>query len=267
MKFTILGGTGFVGKRFAQHLSSKGYEVVIAPRDVTLLEGQHLGHCVYILGLTGGDAAKRPHDAIEAHVTLLSWVLQNCDFESFVYASSTRVYSGLSVDDLASENKAISLIPNAVNLFDVSKLLGESLCQRMENPKVRIARLSNVYGAEQSKSTFLGAVVDEVKQTSAVTIHDSPESVKDYIAIDDVCEVLEHIILRGNERLYNIASGMNVECKSIAQWIEQAGYDVSFSGQNLPRRFAQIDVALLKNEFEFVPRSLQDDIRGLLEVQ
>lgn len=265
MKFTIMGGTGFIGRNLAKHLTNKGYEVVIAPRDVKTLAGQNLGHLVYMIGLTG-DTRQRPHDAIDAHVGLLSWVLQHCAFESFLYSSSTRIYAAMPPTSPVTEITPLTVIPNAESLFDVSKLLGESLCQRMQNPKVRIARLSNIYGPDQSRATFLGAVLEEIKQTGGVIIHDSPESVKDYCSIDDACVLLEQIILNGQHQVYNVASGVNVTCQSIADSITQAGYKVTFSGKNSCRLFPPISMERAKGEFGFSPRSFHNDISSLLKV-
>lgn len=264
-KFTIMGATGFIGRNFAKHLQEKNYDVFIAPRDIKQLAGQQLGHVVYIMGLTGGNARQRPHEAVEVHVTLLSWLLQSCKFESLLYCSSTRIYSAMNPNVPVSEKEPITIMPDASNLFDMSKLMGEVLCQRMENPKVRIARLSNVYGADQSKSTFLGAVLDEVKQTRALTINDQPESVKDYVAVQDVCELLEQIALHGKEHLYNVASGRNVKAQEIGDWVEKAGFPVTFSMKNNLLLFPQIDISRVVSEFGYKPRELKNDFQFLLE--
>ena len=149
----------------------------------------------------------------------------------------------------------------------MSKLLGESLCQRMQNPQINIARLSNVYGVGQSEKTFLGAVIAELKKTGKVTINDAKDSVKDYVAVEDVCEMLEQIILHGQQQIYNVASGKNTQTVQIGKWMEQAGYEVTFSGQNLVRTFPQIDVTLLESEFAYEARDLSEDIQKLLEAQ
>lgn len=266
MIFTILGGKGFIGRNLATHLKAEGHEVSCAPRDVKQLAGKHLGHAVYAIGLTG-DTRQRPHDAIEAHVSLLSWVLQNTTFDSFLYCSSTRIYGGMPVGVPVSENQPITLLPSGENLFDYSKLLGESLCQRVEQPNVRIARLANVYGQGQSKATFLGAVIDELQNTGEVTIHDSPDSVKDYVAVEDVNHILTRIILEGREKVYNVASGNNTKCSDIAVAMRGAGYQVHFSGKNPCRLFPPIDVTRIREEFGFEPRAFAADIARLLQPQ
>ena len=263
-KFTVMGATGFVGRNFVKYLQAKGHDVFVAPRDIKQLEGQELGHVVYILGLTGGDSRVRPHDAIEAHVTLLSWVFQNCKYESLLYCSSTRIYSAMNPAIPVSESQPITIMPSADNLFDMSKLMGEVLCQRIDNPKVRIARLSNVYGADQSRSTFLGAVIQEVKDTGGVVINDQPNSVKDYIAIEDVCELMEQIILHGESRLYNVASGINVKAMEIGEWLQKLGFSATFSHKNKLLLFPQIDNSLAIKEFGYKPRKLEKDLLYLL---
>jgi len=264
MNFTILGGTGFIGRHFADYLIQQNLDVLIAPRDVKSLAGQFLGHVLYAVGLTGGHTRIRPDDAIEAHVGLLSWVLQNTNYESFTYLSSTRVYASMPPDAPVSETTPLTIIPNAESFFDLSKLLAESICHRINLPCVRIARLSNVYGQGQSDMTFLGAVIKEVHQTGSVLIHDSPESVKDYVSIDDVNKMLMHIMLHGRYRLYNVASGTNIRCGDIAHWVLQAGYDVNFSGINPTRLFPPINVERLRSEMGGVALPLATNLPLLL---
>lgn len=267
MTFTILGGSGFIGRNVADYLRRLDFDVSIAPRDVKRLAGQSIGHVLFAIGLTGGDTRERPHDAIEAHVGLLSWVLNNTKYESLLYLSSTRIYSPLSSEVQVSETTPLTVIPNSESLFDLSKLLAESLCDRTTHPRVRIARLSNVYGHGQSRSTFLGAVINEAHQTGGVVIHDSPESVKDYVAMEDVSSMLTHIMLHGGHRLYNVASNINVRCADIAQWIRDLGYNVTFSGANPPRLFPPISVERIRGEMGGEARSLSTELPSLLARQ
>src|SRR5580692_8093898 len=148
MKFTVLGGSGFIGGHMATHLRARGYEVDVPPRDTALLYGRNLGHVIYAIGLTG-NFRQRPYDAIEAHVNVACRVLQNTSFDSFLYLSSTRVYGGLPADVAGSEETPLDVQPSADSLYDLSKLLGESVCMNVTAPAVRVVRLSNVYGRGQ----------------------------------------------------------------------------------------------------------------------
>ena len=151
MHFTIFGASGFIGSNLTAHLYSKGYSVVTPKRKELLDPQESLGHVVYAIGMTG-NFHSRPVETIDAHVNVLSKFLKKYKYESWLYLSSTRLY-GLS-EGLYSEEDKINVFPGKDSIYDISKLLGESLCLSTQRPDVRIARLSNVYGVGQSSSTF-----------------------------------------------------------------------------------------------------------------
>ena len=262
--FTVLGAGGFVGRHLTAHLQAQGHDVAAPSRDTSTLHGKNLGHVIYCIGLTG-NFRQQPFDTIEAHVGVLSALLQNTVFDSWLYLSSTRVYGGLDVEDTASEESMLPAKPSADALYDYSKLLGESLCLTVDHPAMRVARLSNVYGIGQSPHTFLGSLTKDLKETGAATILDNPASSKDYVSIDDVVPLLEKIALSGKQKIYNVASGTQTRCDMLAEAIHALGYDIGFAETAPPpRAFPKIDIARIANEFDFSPRLIQDDLPFLL---
>lgn len=260
MKFTILGSTGFIGSTLVHYLKTKGHEVATVARDVKTLAGQKLGHVIYAIGMTGNFRA-HPDAAIEAHVNVLQRLMQNADFESWLYLSSTRVYRGAKD---THENSVLSIHPDADTLYDLSKLLGESICLSHKNPAVRVARLSNVYGIGQSTHTFLGSILQDLKKNGASVIGESENSSKDYISINDVCDILESIALHGKERIYNVASGVPVLHRALAEKIRSVSYKVDFAENGTFRPSPHIDIRRIQ-EFGATPRSLLDDLSSLLK--
>lgn len=94
------------------------------------------------------------------------------------------------------------------DLYNLSKLMGESLCLTGGRTGVRVARLSNVVGGEDRDSgNFVPSLVREARG-GHIVLQTAPDSVKDYIHIDDVAELLPRIATQGRERLYNVASGL-----------------------------------------------------------
>lgn len=261
MKFTVLGSTGFIGKTVTAHLRSKGHEVYTPARDEKSLAGKNLGHLIYAIGMTG-NFREHPDLAIEAHVNVLQRLIKDADFQSWLYLSSTRVY-GMADDN--SENAKISILPNADTLYDLSKLLGESICLSHKNPTVRVARLSNVYGAGQSEHTFLGSILRDVKKTGKATIGEGQLSSKDYVSVNDVAELVELISLHGKERIYNIASGEAITHGALAEKLFTSGYTVDFAANGNVRTLPAINIGRIEHEFGRAPRSLLDDLPALLQ--
>lgn len=258
MNFTVFGGAGFIGRHLVEHLKVLGYQVTVPERGETLNKEQCLGHVIYAIGMTG-DFRGRPFDTIDAHVSFLSSLLRHYKYQSFLYLSSTRIYSGLNTDVLATELVPVPLSSSPDALYDLSKMLGESLCLSITNPKVRVARLSNVFGIGQSKHTFLGSILSSIKSEHRVEINEAPESCKDYVWVEDVVAVLVQVALSGLYRIYNVASG---ECTTHAvlakKMAEVLRCEITFNPYCNARIFPRIDVSRVKSEFAFSPVSLLD---------
>jgi nucleoside-diphosphate-sugar epimerase len=260
MKFTVLGSTGFIGRTLTAHLRAKGHEVDTPDRNTQSLAGKNLGHVIYAIGMTG-NFREHPDLAIEAHVNVLQRLIKDADFESWLYLSSTRVY-GMG-DTL--ETTPVSVLPNADTLYDLSKLLGEAVCLSHKKPAVRVARISNVYGAGQSQHTFLGSILRDLKNGGKATIGEGKLSSKDYVSVNDVAELIELIALHGKERLYNIASGEATTHSALAEKIFTAGYSIDFAPEGKMRALPAINIGRIKQEFGRAPRSILDDIPTLLK--
>lgn len=264
-RFTVLGSTGFIGHHLVTHLRACGYEVLTPGRDTDLI-GHVLGHVIYAVGLTG-DFRQRPFDTVDAHVGLLSRLLQLASFDSFLYLSSTRVYGGLAPDRLAQEEMALPQQSTIDGLYDLSKMLGEALCLALPNSAIRVVRLSNVYGLGQSPHTFLHMLLAELQCNAEVVISEAAESTKDYVAVADVVELLPQISLSGRKRLYNLASGRNLSHRELADCLQAlTGCAVRFAHGVRKRSFPRIDVTRVTSEFYWCPRNLLLDLPKLLSV-
>jgi nucleoside-diphosphate-sugar epimerase len=264
MKFTIFGSQGFIGGAIARHLEVKGYDVYL-PSRLDPLDNlrSNLGNVIYCIGLTGNFRIK-PFETVEAHVCKLASILRASNFDSWLYLSSTRIYS--QNDNVARESSRLSVFPDSDGIYNISKLLGESLCLSLNNEKIRVARLSNVYGKGQSTSTFLGSVIDDVRNGRFITINESPDSMKDYISLEDVIEISIKIAIAGNERIYNVASGMAISHYDVARTIEETlNVAVNFSKYAQPRVFPSIDISKIRQEFNFAPRDFLHDLPALLK--
>ena len=206
MQCTVLGGNGFIGYHLVSYLKRLGFEVQVPLRkDLSSLTGP-LGHTFYCIGLTA-DFRTRPFETVDAHVSTLTNVLQRANFESFTYLSSTRIYAN-SVK--AEESQPIQVYSqNPSDLYNLSKLLGESICFATNRPEVKVARLSNVVGLGLSDTNFIGELIRDAK-LGFVKLKTHVNSAKDYIVIDDVTRLLHNIATRGSERSYNVASGIHI---------------------------------------------------------
>ncbi len=254
MNWTVLGATGVIGRQLVARLRADGQAVDTPGRDDPGLCTRPLGQVIYAIGLTA-DFRSRPYDTVQAHVSLLAELLQKADFSSLLYLSSTRVYmhAASSREDAMLGVQA----QDPSDLYNLSKLMGESLCLNGGRAGVRVVRLSNVVGGEDADTAnFLPSLVREARG-GRLLLQTAPDSAKDYIHIDDVAELLPRIASTGRQRLYNVASGIQTRH---AQWTAhlqaQTGCRVDIAPGAPAAGFIPIDITRIREEFAFVPRSV-----------
>jgi nucleoside-diphosphate-sugar epimerase len=255
LTYTILGANGFVGQALSQWLRERGHEVHTPARHLssTELSAGLRGHVVYCIGLTA-DFRSRPWDTFDAHVGVLRQLLAEGNFASLTYLSSTRVYLG---SNAGHEDAALSVQPGAPDqLFNLSKLMGESLCHAAHRPEkpVRVVRLSNVAGRDLTSDNFIYALLREALASGTIHLKSSLDSAKDYIAITDVIRMLELIARCGQAPCYNLASGQQTTNSEVVEAIAKLSGARFFVSDNAPHTaFPKIDIGRLRQEFGFDP--------------
>ena len=250
--FTVFGGAGFIGSRIVSHLRALGQECIVPTREDDTVFGRPLGRVIYAIGVTA-DFRSRPFDTVEAHVCHLSRVLERADFESLTYLSSTRVYAGTKD---TSEGAVLRVNPNdSSDLYNLSKLMGESLCLHAGRPSISITRLSNIVGPCADANTFIGQLLEEGRRNGRVVLGTSLVSRKDYLNIDDAADLITRVASSGEHGIYNVASGEGVTNRQIADALKQEfGYGVFVSPDAPTWEFAEVDISKSKSRFGFSPR-------------
>ena len=151
------------------------------------------------------------------------------------------------------------------DLYNLSKLTGEAACLANADPRVRIARLSNVFGHDPGSDNFLSAVLREAAATGQVLMQTSPQSAKDFIAVSDVCRALAFIAGRGAERLYNVAAGRNTTNAELGLTLEACGIRVTYATEAPTAGFPAIDTSRLRSLGFSSRRSVTEALPELLE--
>jgi nucleoside-diphosphate-sugar epimerase len=248
---TVLGAGGWIGNALVTELRHQGRSVMPVGRDnlPRWLAGEDSpGPVIYAIGLTA-DFQRRPHATVEAHIGLLSCVLQRPGLETLLYLSSSRVY-GRSVD--TRETTPVScLSSDPSDLYNLSKLMGEALVLQDARPGLKAVRVSNVVGPGQPEDTFLGALLLDARNGRDLTIRQPPYIQKDYVALSDVVRLLPEITLNGHHRLYNLGSGRNRSHAEVAAWLRQQGATVRFGdAPQAGLSFPPLVIERLLKEFE-----------------
>lgn len=251
-RFTVLGAGGRIGRQLVAHLQSRGHVVFAPAREDPAIDTLPLGHLVYAIGVTA-DFRTRPLETVQAHVCVLAQLLARGNFDSLLYLSSTRVYAGAASGHEDAPITVRSSDPS--DLYNLSKLMGEALCLHAGRPAVRVARLSNVVGGDDTGAVDFVAALGREAQAGRIVLRTAPDSAKDYVHIDDVVELLPRIALAGRERIYNVASGQLVRHQ---QWLDalqaRTGCRVELTPSARRQSFPPVDIARIRDEFGFAPR-------------
>lgn len=262
MKFTVFGGSGFIGSNLIRSLRADGHEVAVPARDGKTSNAESMGHVLYCIGLTA-DFRTRPFETIDAHVLRLADILQNGNFASLLYLSSTRVYANAKS---TQESAPLTVnVNDPSDLYNISKLAGESLCLSSGRDGVKIARLSNVTGAEASRDDFLISLMRAALE-GHIELRSEASSSKDYILLEDVLNILPRIAVEGKSSIYNVASGVNITHGDIVQQLSNlTGCKSSVQPAAPIIAFEPIDVTRARKEFGFSASSVIATLPKLLE--
>jgi len=248
--YTILGGQGFIGRHLATFLESQGVSVWVPSRAMVDAPGfpdQHLGRVIYCIGRTA-DFRQRLQETMAAHTAPLLKVLASEAFDSLVYLSSTRVYGARGT---GREEDPVQVNPNdPSDLYNISKLAGESLCLTYPNAAGRVARLANVFGAGMPGDIFLPQVARAALR-GHVRFASAAASAKDYLAIDDAVRALACIATQGRHRLYNVASGSAVSNAALGAALNRlTGCAINYVDAAPTLRFPDIAIDRLLDDFD-----------------
>jgi nucleoside-diphosphate-sugar epimerase len=264
---TIIGGNGFIGSHLSTRLIATGWDCHVPHRNMPIADLDLTGHVFYCAGLTA-DYIHRPFDTVEAHVSLLSRILEKDSFESLVYLSSTRLYDSLT-DDVATEDSPLTLNPrNPRHIYDLSKALGESLCSLTGKGKARVARLSCVYNDHTDYEGFLPGLLQQIIQNrpNILEVDSSPSFARDYIHLQDVLDALIFIARHGSECIYNVASGENITNEALFSALSQAsGCRVIALNQEISSSPPRISINKMQEACNWQPMSVLQKIAAIIE--
>jgi nucleoside-diphosphate-sugar epimerase len=261
---TVLGGTGFIGSNLVAYLKKTGQECFTPDRDFDPATAPHLGHVINCIGLTA-DFRTRPMETVEAHVCRVVELLQKTRFDSFLYLSSTRVYNNAGE---GAEAAGLSVNPNDFSdLYNLSKLMGESICLSVVNKNVRAARLSNVIGNDLGSENFIFSLIRDAVDKGRIVLGQPLDHAKDYIGIGDALRLLVDIATKGKQRLYNIASGNAISNRAIVDRISGiTGCTVEAAGGNGALNFPAISIRRVVDEFGFRPENVLENLPGIINI-
>jgi nucleoside-diphosphate-sugar epimerase len=260
MKFTILGANGFLGSSIKNHLLENHFECYAPDIRKEDISKKSLGHVIYSVGTVDFTNINK---IVESHVCTLKNILDNYNFESFLYISTGRFYRNAK-STMETEKIEID-VNDKSNLYDISKLLGESYCLSSKKENIRIVRPSLVIGTNTPKSLFLPSIIFDALSKGKITLHSALESQRDYLRIQDFVKIIPEISLGGKEKIYNIADGKNIKTKDfINEIVKLTNCSVEVVKNSPNNSSPEINIDRIKNEFNFKSKSVLSELESLI---
>lgn len=245
MKIVLIGGLGYIGKRFIQEFSKK-YELFIyanknsvsnTSKDflegITVIEGsveeeENISHFIkeinpkivlHLAAMTGlKKCQENPEKTFGVNVNGTFNVIKSCieTNSKLVFASSFEVYGKTSKDEREEED-----ILYPVNIYSLTKMLGEELIKhahKIHKLDYTILRISNVYGPEYKRG--INGMIKSAIAEKKIYINDR-KRFKNFIYIDDVVELLNMVISNNNSsnQIFNVGSKDTLNLEKIAKKI------------------------------------------------
>lgn len=259
---TVLGASGFVGTHIVNYLKSIGQDYFAPSRDYDFLEDHNLGNVIYCIGLTA-DFRLFPLETINAHSCILKKLIERNNFESLLYLSSTRIYQ---YSQKTNEESDLLVNPNRFDdIYNISKIMGESACNSQNNSKIKIVRLSNVIGNDFKSQNFVIDIIKSAITEKKIILETTLKSSKDYIMIEDVIKLILLIMFNGKYNVYNLASGFNITNEKIIEKITSLiECTVELKNNNNDVEFPIININKIKEEFGFNAQNVLDFLPDLI---
>ena len=263
MKYTVVGGNGFIGREICFKLNSMGHKVFIPKKNDPALFKDDLGIVIYSAGF--GDCGSNPFKVINSNISSLCEIVDKSTFKRLVYISSSRLYlrnySSNETDDLKI------LFNDDRRLFNLTKLVSEELCL-LSKKDIIIVRPSNVYGMALNSNLYLPSIIRNAILNKHVDMYVSKNYAKDYVSVHDVAEAIYSLTLvkNLNDKVFNLASGVNTSSSEIANMLKK--YTdckvIWHTTKNEDDVFPVTKIDLINQYIDFSPKNVLEDLPKMI---
>ena len=246
MKYTIFGHKGYLGNEFKNYLINKKYKVFLPKRNEFKLN-KYSKDVIYFIG---SDNKKNILGFLNSNFVHLFNLLNHNNLNSIVFISSTRIYLSQK-KKIINEDDNLKLFNSEKYLFNTLKLLSERMALLV--PNCKIIRISNVFGRNKKKDTFLPKMINNAKKKKLKLLINKISS-KDYIYIDDVLLGIFNILIYGKKKIYNLASGKKISIEKITKKLQKKFHGkIKYKNQNSFETYPSVSIKRIQKEFKFKP--------------
>lgn len=224
----VIGHTGFVGSAIARSLTSAGTPLIpLSSRECNLLH-PHASHALQALLPEGGRVVfcsaitrtvRDSYDTMLENIRMVYAFVQAArsrNLTNLIYLSTTDVYGHSPPVPITEVTPAV---PDSY--YGIAKLAAERLLcvdGGVECP-VSVLRLPGVYGPGDGDRSVVGRLVGQLRRDGAVTIYGNGCVRRDYVAVGDVCAVVQTLLEQPYDGTLNLASGRSITIEELVRLI------------------------------------------------
>ena len=249
-KILITGGKGYLGGRLAKYFKGLGHSVTIASRDnsrsfhdfkvvkvnwsdrstlVSVCRGQDI--VVHAAGVNSLRCIENPNLAYNFNAIATSELIRaasDADVSKFIFLSTVHVYGSPLKGKITEDISALGTHPYATSNLAGENFVKSQWSSQRGHLDVCIIRLSNAVGPPIHRETDCWSLVcnDLTRQavlSRKIKIKSSGEELRDFIAISQVCEVINKLAFIDTSfkaEIFNLSAEKSYSILQLAELIQ-----------------------------------------------
>jgi UDP-glucose 4-epimerase len=186
---------------------------------------------IHAAGINAQDCAADPVGALEFNGLATARLIRSASLvgvKRFIYLSTAHVYACPLIGNISED-----ACPRNLHPYATSHLAGENaVLSASQRGKIEgiVLRLSNAFGAPVHKDVncwmlLVNDLCRQAVETGKMVLHSSGLQQRDFIAMTEVCHVVEHLSSRDFDamvpRVFNVGSGVSHSVLEMAQLVQQ----------------------------------------------
>ena len=222
MNICLTGYKGFIGSHLGMQLSKEGHKVIGFPwQGVNHFPDPSLYDWVIHLGAISSTTERNVDKILKHNLEYSMKLLEMCDTmgTNFQYASSASVYGNTGNFKEDGDVYPLNAYAWSKYMFDrfVQSIMGEF------KVLVQGFRYFNVYGNnEESKGDQASPITKFANQAKTGKIklfENSDKYLRDFVSVNDVCEVHGKMLTKDVSGIFNIGTGAPISFQKVADLV------------------------------------------------
>jgi len=222
MKLYITGSKGFIGRHLVRRLKKIGIcSLYEAEADITKnhevkeeiesIKPDKVVHLAAVVSSPWADEADWYTFDVNVKGTYNVAKYSKKIGADFIYASSTSIYK--PVRDLITEESEIG----PTTIYNLTKWMGEEVVRNLYGDDALILRFCHIYGPDGDHCSIPLKIVRGAIMEYPVVILASPESVRSYLYIDDLIDLIIMSLIGDLRGIYNVSSNEYLKLRQVAE--------------------------------------------------